>query len=81
MDNRISIFYPAKNEAGYVQAVIPESDYKVYKEIGFVKTIDDLNPVEDSPKEGEEDKKPEDVKEDPVDTQDSTESKADKKGK
>ncbi|MGP2520465.1 hypothetical protein ACTUSX_11330 [Pantoea ananatis] len=81
MDNRISIFYPAKNEAGYVQAVIPDSDYKFYKEIGFVKTIDDLNPVEDLPKDDEGDKKPEEDKAPPADTQDLTESKADKKGK
>lgn len=44
--DRLSVFYPAKNDAGYVQAVIVESDLVVYQELGFVTSIDDLKKPE-----------------------------------
>lgn len=44
--DRLSVFYPAKNEAGYVQAVIVESDLSVYQALGFVTSIDDLKSLE-----------------------------------
>lgn len=50
--DRLSVFYPAKNDAGYVQAVIVDADLPVYEELGFVTSIDDLKPIEDeAPKE------------------------------
>ena len=45
--DRLSVFYAAKNDAGYVQAVIVESDLPVYEALGFVTSIDDLKPIED----------------------------------
>lgn len=43
--DRMSVFYPADNEAGHVQAVILESDYLVYKNLGFVRSADDVKPI------------------------------------
>lgn len=45
--DRLSVFYSAKNEAGYVQAVIVADDLPVYEALGFVTSIDDLKPIED----------------------------------
>lgn len=42
MDHRISVFHPADNEAGHVQAVIPNHDWPVYQKLGFVKSVEDL---------------------------------------
>ncbi|MGP2470854.1 hypothetical protein V1956_20095 [Yersinia sp. 2540 StPb PI] len=43
--DRMSVFYPADNEVGHVQAVILESDYPVYQKIGFVSSADDVKPI------------------------------------
>ena len=45
--DRLSVFYPAKNDAGYVQAVIVDADLPVYEALGFVASIDYLKPIED----------------------------------
>lgn len=68
--DRLSVFYPATNDAGYVQAVIVDADLPVYESLGFVTSIDDLNKVED-----------EDLKETPAPDSDakSSGSKASKK--
>lgn len=42
--DRLSVFYPAKNDAGYVQAVISCGDLSVFEGLGFVTSIDDLKP-------------------------------------
>lgn len=39
---RLSVFLPADNEAGYVQAVIVGDDLPVYQKLGFVTSVDDL---------------------------------------
>ncbi len=44
---RLSVFLPADNEAGYVQAVIVGDDLPVYQKLGFVTSIDDLQPIEE----------------------------------
>lgn len=49
--DRLSVFYPAKNDAGYVQAVIVDADLPVYEALGFVTSIDDLKPIEDKAQE------------------------------
>lgn len=43
---RLSVFYPADNEAGHVQAVIVADDLPVYQKLGFVTSINDLQPIE-----------------------------------
>lgn len=37
---RISVFFPADNEKGYVQAVISDEDAKSFEAIGFSLTAD-----------------------------------------
>jgi hypothetical protein len=57
--DRLSVFYSAKNEAGYVQAVIVADDLPVYEALGFVTSIDDLKPIEDKEPEDPPEQKPE----------------------
>lgn len=52
MDHRISVFYPADNEAGHVQAVISSDDWSVYELLGFVKSVDDLKKPKENKKAG-----------------------------
>lgn len=49
---RLSVFYPAKNDAGYVQAVIVDADLQVYEALGFVISIDELKTIEGKAPEG-----------------------------
>lgn len=53
---RLSVFYPAKNDAGYVQAVIVGDDLPVYQALGFVTSVNDLQPVEDDKPADDSDK-------------------------
>lgn len=57
--DRLSVFLPAKNDAGYVQAVIVTDDLAVYEELGFVTSIDNLKPIEDKATEDPSSKKSE----------------------
>jgi hypothetical protein len=43
---RMSVFYSADNEFGYVQAVIQRNDLAMFEQLGFVKHIDDLKKAE-----------------------------------
>lgn len=43
--DRMSVFLPADNDAGHVQAVIAEKDFPIYEKLGFVASVDDLKPV------------------------------------
>ena len=43
--DRMSVFLPADNDAGYVQAVIVDKDFPIYEKLGFVPSVDDLKPV------------------------------------
>ncbi|WP_437432657.1 hypothetical protein [Yokenella regensburgei] len=38
----MSVFLPADNDAGYVQAVIVATDFPEYEKLGFVKSADDV---------------------------------------
>jgi hypothetical protein len=40
--SRLSIFYPADNERGYIQAVIHSDDRKEFMAIGFSLSVNDL---------------------------------------
>lgn len=40
--SRLSVFYPAKNERGYIQAVIHSDDREEFMAIGFSLSVDDL---------------------------------------
>ncbi|MGK9174113.1 hypothetical protein KXR87_12910 [Yokenella regensburgei] len=40
--DRMSVFLPADNDAGYVQAVIVATDFPEYEKLGFVKSADDV---------------------------------------
>lgn len=57
--DRLSVFYSAKNEAGYVQAVIVADDLPVYESLGFVTSIDDLKPIDDKEPEDPPKQEPE----------------------
>lgn len=39
---RLSVFYPASNERGYIQAVIHSDDRKAFLALGFSLSVDDL---------------------------------------
>jgi len=43
--DRMSVFLPADNEAGHVQAVIVKKDFPIYEKLGFVTSVDDLKPA------------------------------------
>lgn len=43
--DRISVFLPADNESGHVQAVIVATDFPIYEKLGFVASVDDLKPA------------------------------------
>ena len=42
MDDRISIFYPAHTDTGYIQAVICASDLPHFVNLGFCSSVDNL---------------------------------------
>ncbi|MEQ5075897.1 hypothetical protein ABN197_18395 [Providencia alcalifaciens] len=54
---RKSVFAWANNDSGYVQAVIVASDFPVFKELGFVASVDEL--VKPEPKKAKVTKKAE----------------------
>jgi hypothetical protein len=43
--DRMSVFLPADNDAGHVQAVIIAKEYPFFEKLGFVKSVDDIKPV------------------------------------
>ncbi|HGW6103956.1 TPA: hypothetical protein ACNIQM_002098 [Citrobacter werkmanii] len=44
--SRLSVFYPAQNERGYIQAVIHENDTRAFIALGFVLSVDELQEQE-----------------------------------
>ncbi|EOE1544289.1 hypothetical protein ACJ9E6_002323 [Providencia rettgeri] len=54
---RKSVFAWANNEAGYVQAVIVDSDFPAFKELGFVASVDEI--IKPEPKKAKATKKAE----------------------
>lgn len=52
--DRMSVFYPADNEAGHIQAVIARKDFAEFEKLGFVKTTDDLKPAKSTKKAGKD---------------------------